>query len=65
MSNLVLPLSKTRAATFKLRDVVQPKSNRKATPYVFGAPYRRVYEDKDGLFITWFGNRKTVLLSDL
>jgi len=52
----------TLAKVQKIKPSAQNAKYNKATPLVFGTPYRRVYRDPEGLYATLHGQKVRVYM---
>ena len=60
--NIVIQTAPALAIQFKARSLVKPKQGKDATYLVFGETYRRVYQDKAGLWCRFNGKRAPVYI---
>ena len=60
--NIVIQTAPALAMQFKARSLVKPKQGKDATYLVFGETYRRVYQDKAGLWCRFNGKRAPVYI---
>lgn len=59
LAEIHFPLSRVSWAT---RDVVLPKHDKTATPWVFTAPYSRIRKDANGFYILSYKKRVAVTM---
>ena len=60
--NIVIQTAPALAMQFKARSLIKPKQGKDATYLVFGETYRRVYQDKTGLWCRFNGKRAPVYI---
>lgn len=60
--NIVIQTAPALAMQFKARSLIKPKQGKDATYLVFGETYRRVYQDKAGLWCRFNGKRAPVYI---